>query len=284
MDKDIRNVTIIVNYLKEQSSRIVDEIRSYMSGIGVETQVFGYSGTIRVSESAPTDLVFSLGGDGTALFCARAYAPYGIPIIPVNLGNFGFITEVSEDEWRHVFEKYRAGALGVSQRLMLKTEVWREGGMKSSFFGLNDIVISGKGISKLIRLSVELPDSAIGRYRADGIIVATPTGSTAYSAAAGGPLLAPEMEAVIINPICPFTLSNRPLVIPGHETIQILVDPDQRTELLLTVDGQNEFSLEPRDCLIVRPCDAKALIVRSDKRNFYEILRTKLKWSGGPDA
>jgi NAD+ kinase len=150
--------------------------------------------------------------------------------------------------------------------------------------GLNDAVISASGISKIVKLSVRLSDTPLGRYRADGIIVATPTGSTAYSAAAGGPILHPEMDAMILNPICPFTLSHRPIVVPHDEEIVVEVEEEQRTGLMMTVDGQSEFPLKPDDRIVIRASEEKARIVRSNKRTFYEVLRTKLNWSGGPDA
>jgi NAD+ kinase len=145
-------------------------------------------------------------------------------------------------------------------------------------------VVSASGISRIVRLRLSLSQAYLGEYRADGMIVSTPTGSTAYSAAAGGPILEPEMEALIINPICPFTLSNRPLVVRGTETVHIEVMKKQRTDLNLTVDGQSTVPLKPGDTIEVRAGAKKAHIIRSDKRNFFEVLRSKLNWSGGPDA
>jgi NAD+ kinase len=136
----------------------------------------------------------------------------------------------------------------------------------------------------LVRLDVGTESVRFGRYRADGLIVATPTGSTAYSVAAGGPILDPEMDAMILNPICPFTLSNRAIVIPPHETVIVQVEEEQRSEVLLTVDGQIVVPLEPGDRIAVRRAEKKALLVASDRSLFYRVLRTKLNWSGGPDA
>jgi NAD+ kinase len=218
------------------------------------------------------------------LFSARLLAPRGIPIFAVNLGDFGFITEVSQDEWAGVFEQYRSGALGISSRIMLHTEVIRSERTVAEHVGLNDSVVSAAGISKVINLAVSLGDTRLGRYRADGVIVATPTGSTAYSAAAGGPILDPEMRALIINPICPFTLSNRPLVLPGTEPVYIHVDEMQRTDIILTIDGQEVVPLRNEDIVCCRVAEQTARIVRSDRRSFFEVLRTKLNWSGGPNA
>ena len=153
-----------------------------------------------------------------------------------------------------------------------------------SFLGLNEAVIGIKGISRMIRLKIFMSDTYMGRYRADGVIVATPTGSTAYSMAAGGPILHPEMEAFILTPICPFTLSNRPTVVPATEILRIEVEEPQKVEAVLTIDGQESFLLQPRDCIFVRRAPHKARIVHTDRRSFYEVLRTKLNWAGEPNA
>jgi NAD+ kinase len=211
-------------------------------------------------------------------------APLNVPILAVNMGDFGFITEVSKSELRDTWDKLLQGRLGVSERLMLSVEVQRQGSATASFLGLNEAVIGIKGISRMIRLKIFMSDTYMGRYRADGVIVATPTGSTAYSMAAGGPILHPEMEAFILTPICPFTLSNRPTVVPANEILRVEVEEPQKVEAVLTIDGQESFLLEPRDCILVRRAPFKARIVHTDRRSFYEVLRTKLNWAGEPNA
>ncbi len=136
----------------------------------------------------------------------------------------------------------------------------------------------------MIRLKIFFSDQYLGRYRADGVIVATPTGSTAYSMAAGGPILHPEMEAFILTPICPFSLSNRPTVVPASVVLRIEVEEPQKAETVLTIDGQETFFLHPRDSIIMRRAEQKTLIIRTDRRGFYEVLRTKLNWAGEPNA
>lgn len=284
MKRKINRVLIIVNRLKNEADRIISEIREYLGQRDIESDIFSTEDSNTRLDCTRVDLAFSLGGDGTVLFSARLLAPHKIPILPVNLGNFGFITEVSKTEWVSAFEKFYHGELGVGEHLMIKVGVQRNGDEVISFTGLNDGVISAAGISKIVRLYISLKSTRLGEYRADGVIIATPTGSTAYSAAAGGPILDPEMEAMIINPICPFTLSNRPLVVQGDEKIYVEIGDKQRTSLILTIDGQNVFPLQPNDIIEFRKAEEKALIIHSDKRNFYEILRTKLNWSGGPDA
>ncbi len=226
----------------------------------------------------------SLGGDGTVLATARQVAKYGIPIFPVNLGNFGFITEVGVEDWSDELGGFLDNEQEQCNRLMIDCIVLRSGVQVFRSAALNDAVVAGAGISKIISLHLSLSQGQLGRYRADGMIVATPTGSTAYSAAAGGPILHPEMDAMILNPICPFTLSHRPIVLPSSEVISMDVMNQQRTALILTIDGQVSFPLNEGDHIKVLAAKYKAKIAFSKKRNFYDVLRTKLNWSGGPDA
>jgi NAD+ kinase len=217
-------------------------------------------------------------------------APLGVPIIPVNLGTLGFIAAVHPGEWKDTFEKWRQGKAAVSRRFMLDVSVERGGGRLALGPCLNDTVISASGIAKIIRLNVESELPAIvgensefirlGQYRSDGLIVATPTGSTAYSVASGGPILEPEMEAIIINPICAFTLSNRPIVLPPRETVIVEVEREQRSGVLLTIDGQVTQTLEPGDRICLREAPYQAQLVASGRIAFYRALRTKLSWSG----
>jgi len=280
----IGHVIIIVNLLKADAEVYLLQMTSFFKNRGVTFEVYGYRGEPIFPEITSGDLAITLGGDGTVLFAARLLSQLEIPIMPVNLGQFGFITEVGRDEWQETFCKYETGEIVCSRRIMLQVNVEREGRNVAVFTGLNDSVISSQRISRLIQLRVNLRDTHLGQYRADGIIIATPTGSTAYSAAAGGPLLDPELEAMIINPICPFTLSNRPLVIKGCEEVTVSMEDGQGCQVILTVDGQTSFPLLSQDKVVFKCSPKKALIIPSDKRNFFEVIRQKLKWSGGPDA
>lgn len=284
MVRSIKRVLIIANMHKAEAASLIEEIKTYMDGKNIETVVFGFKGKPEVPKIEDVDFVFSLGGDGTVLFSSRIVESKGIPILAVNLGAFGFITEISRHEWMSAFEKFIEGELALSRRIMVKVMVEREGRRLVTFRGLNDAVISGSGISKIVRLNVTLNKTSLGQYRADGIIVSTPTGSTAYSVAAGGPILDPEIEAFIVNPICPFTLSNRPIVVSGTDVIFVNVERDQRAEVILSIDGQEVIPLEKGDNIIFEKSHSKALLVRSDRRNFYEVLRSKLNWSGGTNA
>lgn len=280
----IKNVLIVVNAGKEDAPEVAAEIEEYLVKNGISVDTHSFSGKPEKFSLRKYDVAFSIGGDGTVLYCARLLGNHSIPIFAVNVGDFGFITEVSKDEWKETFEKYRIGRLGISERIMIEATVIRDGEPAAFHLGLNEAVIAAAGISKVVRLSVGIGETALGKYRADGVIVATPTGSTAYCAAAGGPILAPEMDAFVLNPICPFTLSNRPLVLPSDEPVVITIEKNQRTDVVLTVDGQETVALAEGDSVELRVADKKVRIVRSDRRNFYEVLRSKLNWSGGPDA
>jgi len=285
--RSIKKVMIIVNLHKEEAKPLTDEIKEYLEERGIDVEIFGFIGkpeTPVIRDLSGVDLVFSLGGDGTVLYTARMVESSGVPILALNLGNFGFITEVSKNEWKSVFEGYERGESDLSRRIMLKVIVERQGKRIASFKGLNDAVISSEGISTIVKLRLMINNTHLGEYRADGVIIATPTGSTAYSVSAGGPILDPEMEAIIVNPICPFTLSNRPIVVSGDEVISIIVEKVQRVGVILSIDGQDSFPLLPEDRVIIEKSRSKTLLIKSDVRNFYEILRSKLNWSGGPDA
>lgn len=262
----------------------MSEIEVELTGRGCEVVLCAFEGKPLSPPDGNYDVAFSLGGDGTVLYAARCMAPAGVPILPINLGTLGFIAAVHRSEWRHVYDSWSRGAIAASSRLMLAVRIEREGRVVAEHPCLNDAVVAASGISKIIRLEVGTDTIRLGHYRSDGLIVATPTGSTAYSVAAGGPILDPEMDALIINPICPFTLSNRPIVVPVSEQIYIEVEREQRSGVLLTVDGQIVEPLEPGDRVAVGPAPYRAQLIASDRDVFYRVLRTKLNWSGGPDA
>jgi len=281
-----RGVTVaralLVHKPGNPDAEFVEDVAGYLQRQSVRTDRIEADARARCA--APPDIALSLGGDGTLLTCARIVAGLETPILPVNLGTLGFITEIAKAEWREAFERFRSGRLAVSPRLMVVATVVRAGLEVARLPGLNDAVISTGGTPKITRLQVALSGTAVGRYRADGVILATPTGSTAYSMAAGGPILHPEMQALVLNPVCPFTLSNRPLVVPAEEVVEITVEEPQRTEVMLTVDGQEPLPLQPGDRVVLRRYEHSALIIQSDRRNFYEVLRHKLHWAGEPGA
>lgn len=280
----IHNALIIANGKKKESEVLSAEIINYLSSQSIASKVISTgsdSDDISVPESS--DIVITLGGDGTVLYAARAVYEMGIPILPVNLGTFGYITEIGKDEWREALEHYIQYGTNISRRLMLRITVHRDGKRVWSGSSLNEAVISSSGIAKVISLDLSLDKTPAGSFRSDGMIVATPTGSTGYSLAAGGPILDVDMSAIVITPICPFTLSNRPLVTSG-KIVTLSVKEGQRTDLMLTLDGQLLFPLQENDTVTIEKSRNKALLIRSLRRNFTEVIRDKLHWSGGMHA
>ncbi len=282
--RDIRRVLTVINSRKGDAPAVVRSIEEFARSHDMAVAALDFADCGPSAAPDGVDMAISLGGDGTLLACARMLSARPIPILAVNMGDFGFITEVSKGELFETWERFLDGGLGVSERLMLSVVVHREGKQAGSFVGLNEAVIGIVGISRMIRLQIFLSDAYMGRYRADGVIVATPTGSTAYSMAAGGPILHPEMDAFILTPICPFTLSNRPTVVPAREILRIDVEEPQKVDAVLTIDGQEIFPLRPRDSVTIRSAPHKARIVHNDRRTFYDVLRTKLNWAGEPNA
>jgi NAD+ kinase len=280
-----RRVLILANSSKAEARDLALVIQSHVVALGIEGLIT--DGSRAASEDALSnriDLVISLGGDGTVLAAARLASPSGIPILPFNLGNLGFIAGFGRSDWRVCLDAWSEGQLGLSSRLMLAISVLRDGELIASHIALNDGVVAGHGIAKIICLELKAGGYPMGVYRSDGVIVATPTGSTAYNLAAGGPVLHPETDSMVINPICPFTLSHRPLVVPGTERIELAVESLQRTGVILTVDGQETCALLPGDRVLFSRAPRKALIYVPERVSFYEILRAKLNWSGGSDA
>ncbi|MDR2398446.1 MAG: NAD(+)/NADH kinase [Spirochaetaceae bacterium] len=286
----VTRALLFINLHKDNARPVADAIREELRRKGIESRDCAFTGKPDTDVGGPYDLAFSLGGDGTVLYAARSMAPYGAPVFPINLGTLGFIAAVHPDEWIQVFNGWLAGAVGVSRRFMLEVTVERAGGIIARGSCLNDTVISASGIAKIIRLKVEAETQfpreymRLGNYRSDGLIVATPTGSTAYSVSAGGPILDPEMEAIIINPVCPFTLSNRPIVVPAREAVIVEIEGEQRSGVLLTLDGQVTEPLAPGDRVYIKQAPYEAKLIASDRKAFYKALRTKLSWSGGSDA
>ncbi len=276
---------VVVNARKTGALELATEFRAEFASRAWDCEIFTFEGKpADEPEVGGFDLGISLGGDGTVLYSARLLARHDVPILPVNLGTLGFIAWVRKNEWRERLVDCLEGRLLPSERVMLEIEVRRPHERPVRFIGLNDGVISGSGPARIVSLRVSASGAPLGAYRSDGAIVATPTGSTAYSLAAGGPVVAPEMDAMIFNPICPFALSNRPLVLPGSERIEIRISEGQRTSTVLTVDGQETFQLAEGDVVAFRRAAERARIYCAGRSSFYDVLRAKLNWSGGPDA
>lgn len=223
------------------------------------------------------DFVITVGGDGTLLKAARFYAPKNVPIFGINLGRLGFLAQANPDEINFAVEKLINGEYKIEDRMMLSA-------FDGSVLALNDIVIKGDSFSRTSKLFLSINDKVVCDYLADGIIIATPTGSTAYTLSAGGPVLAPELEAVVIVPICPHTLTSRPLVIPANEEIKI-TSCKTCNKLKMSADGQDTIDIKAEDFVFVKKSNVQAKLVVLEKENneFYSILRQKLQWGVAPE-
>jgi NAD+ kinase len=251
----------IVVYTEEMSSRAAS--RHYA---GEETSI-----------PDTVDWVAVLGGDGTLLGAARKVGRYGLPILGINLGGLGFLTETPVKSLYEDMERLIAGEIDIETRLMLQARVIRDTEEHCFFSALNDVVINKGALARIIELRVSIDDRFLTTFRADGLIISTPTGSTGHNLSAGGPILYPDLEALLVTPICPFTLTHRPIIVPGTSIIEIKMGKHSE-EVLLTFDGQVGFDLKDDDRVIVSKSEKKLRLIKSPNQDYFDILRTKLKW------
>ncbi|HKB79778.1 MAG TPA: NAD(+)/NADH kinase [Thermoanaerobaculia bacterium] len=222
------------------------------------------------------ELLITFGGDGTLLSVAR-YAPKGVPVLGVNMGTLGFLTEVRVEEFPEVLESVLSGRFAAEERVTF--EVFVEGPQreKRSYRVLNDATINKSALARIVEMKVTVAGLFVSTFRADGLIVSTPTGSTAYNLSAGGPIVYPTMEAVVITPICPHMLSNRPIVLPDSLDVEIGI-VTRHQEIFLTLDGQEGLPLDEHDRVCIRKSDQPVTLVQSPNKNYFDVLRNKLKW------
>jgi NAD+ kinase len=230
--------------------------------------------------ASEVDMVVVLGGDGTLLSMADSIGCAGsaIPILGVNFGSLGFLTEVTLPELYRSLDAALAGRAHVEERMMLRAITRRGEQIFERSISLNDVVITKAARSRMIDLSVSVSNEFVTRVRADGLIVATPTGSTAYNMSAGGPIVEPSVDALLLTPIAPHTLTNRPVVIPANAVVRVQPNMTDRDEAFVTFDGQAGFQLQIGDEIEVRRAEKPLRLIRSSMRSYFEVLRTKLKW------
>jgi len=223
------------------------------------------------------DLILVLGGDGTMIATGRMLGDNQVPVIGVNYGGLGYLAEFPIEELFPALEAILAGQYTVQQRLMLSVELWRGEELVTRNRVLNDVVVNKSALARIIEIEAYLNEQFVNLFRADGLIVATPTGSTAYNLSAGGPIIFPSMNAMVITPICPFTLSNRPIVVPDDSVIEVRLITEKE-EVALTLDGQVGVSLQAHDRVVIRKSKTAFNVVQPPNRNYFEVLRNKLKW------
>jgi NAD+ kinase len=230
--------------------------------------------------AALADLLVVLGGDGTMLAAARLLEGRATPILGVNTGGLGFLTEVTPDEIYKAMESIFENAYTVEERLMLRSRITRHGQQVGGASVLNDVVLSKGTLTRMVQMEIRINRQFVTGLRGDGLIISTPTGSTAYSLSSGGPILNPAVHAVILTPICPHTLTNRPIVIPQDARIEIFIS-SREEGAMATFDGQVGIALRHEDMIEVGASDHYAKLIRFPERTFYEVLRKKLKWGDG---
>jgi NAD+ kinase len=224
------------------------------------------------------DLVISLGGDGTLLYAARAWGLTGIPLFGVNLGSLGFLAETDPDQFAGLLRSLLAGNYRVEKRMALEVTVERRGEVVADTLALNEVVINKGALSRIITLNVNVENFGNWSFRADGVIIATPTGSTAYNLSAGGPVVFPTIPAIIVTPICPFTLTSRPLILPAAFPVEMTVDGRDQ-DIHLTADGQISIPLKPGDRVAAQSHKVDISLIVNPRRNYIDILRQKLNWA-----
>jgi len=226
---------------------------------------------------ASVDLMLVLGGDGTMIATARMLGDTEVPVLGVNYGGLGYLAEFRIEELYTALESILAGNYVVEKRVMLSVELMRGEEYVTRNRVLNDVVINKSALARIIEIEASLNQQFVNSFRADGLIVSTPTGSTAYNLSAGGPVIYPSMNAVVITPICPFTLSNRPIVVPDESLIELRLIT-QNEDVALTLDGQVGFPLKPEDRVVIRKSNTSFNLVQPMNRNYFDVLRDKLRW------
>jgi NAD+ kinase len=284
MEHITKTVHVVCKRAKEDAIKIAGELCETFGdtlNILVEEESarkLGYDKTFEmehVGEGA--DLIIVLGGDGTLLNVSRHGKRKEVPILGINLGGLGFLTETSVEELPATLAKVLKGDFGISKRIMLDVSVKRERDSIFSITLLNDAVITKDALARIIDIETYVNDEYLTTYKADGLILSTPTGSTGYSLAAGGPLLYPSLPNIIVTPICPHTLTNRPIILP--ENVEVRAQLKSKEEkVVLTLDGQVGFPLQYNDEVTIKKSSHTVNLIKSSSRGYFEILRTKLKW------
>jgi NAD+ kinase len=278
-----RRIGVVAKRSSREAIQSAHELARWLDERDVEVALDEVSVRAGDADSAATfdssgnyDLVIVLGGDGTLLSVARSL-PEGTPILGVNMGHLGFLTEVKRTEMFQVLESLFSGDLELEERAMMDVELRRRSGSVSRFQVLNDAVIGKSALARIVELTLKVDGHLVARYRADGLIVSTPTGSTAYNLSAGGPIIEPGLPLVVVTPICPHTLSQRPIVIPSRCRIEVTLETPHE-EVYLTLDGQEGKNMEFGDKVIVSPASRRVQLVKTPGRTFYDSLRGKLHW------
>jgi NAD+ kinase len=267
---NVRNAVIVTKPKQPEVARVVRDLIQWF-------QTKNVVATLEPQGISAADLAVVLGGDGTLLAAARLLGDRQVPIVAVNYGGLGFLTEVTLDEMYPALERVLTGEFITELRMMVELSVLRGGKELAEYRALNDVVINKGTVSRMIELEACVDGQYVSRFRADGLIVSTPTGSTAYNISAGGPIIFPTMSAMVITPICSHTLTNRPIVLPEGVKVDITLRSSQ-DDVYVTVDGQVGLKLQMDDTLVIEKSDVAVKLVAPADKNYFDVLRGKLKW------
>jgi NAD+ kinase len=284
----MKKIGIVVKAHKEAINK-ADELETWLKAKGIQVlarqnipkPLISCDCLIENVPKAPPDLscIVVLGGDGTFLSAVRWVQDTHIPILGVNLGAFGFLTEAPADQLFPIMEKVIKDEFAVEERILLLAKVVRDGKQVACQTLLNDVVINKEALARIAHIQTYIDDDYLTTFKADGLIVSTPTGSTAYSLSAGGPIVYPSLETIILTPICPFTLINRPLIVPDTVTIKIKLE-ERDTDTFLTFDGQVGLHVTHKDAIIVHKAPHTINMIKPPGQSYFDVLKAKLRWSG----
>ncbi|MFZ1326855.1 MAG: NAD(+) kinase [Candidatus Contendobacter sp.] len=269
----------IADYLRQRQLRVLLDDSSARLITGNTLEIAS-----RAAIGEECDLVIVMGGDGTMLNAARSLVDYEVPILGVNLGRLGFLADVSPSEIPHRLEAVLNGHFREARRSLLHAQVLREDQVISEADALNDVVVHKREVARMIEVETFVDGRFLNAYRADGLIISTPTGSTAYALAGGGPILHPGLEAVVLVPICPHTLTHRPIVVKADSVIEIILNSANTTQSQVTCDGQISLAIEPGDRILIRKKGRKARLIHPLNHDYFELLRAKLNWGLSPES
>jgi NAD+ kinase len=281
----VNRIGIIVKRNKPDAITFASELIKWLSRRNIQVYVDEFiAPMINHPFSCPqseisqnVDLLIVLGGDGTLLSAVRVMEGGNVPILGVNLGGLGFLTEITLEEVYPVLGQILEGKVETEKRMKLCADVLRQGERVSKYEVLNDVVINKSVLARIINLRHSVNGAYVTTYRGDGVIISTPTGSTAYSLSAGGPIVYPSMDSILITPICPHTLTNRPLLIPDGATVEITLESEEG-DVRLTLDGQIGCDLHPFDQVVITKAKESVFFIKSPFKDYFQILRTKFKW------
>jgi len=281
-------IGLIINIKRPDVFRVAREVISFLTKNGEHRLVMDMEAATAMSyeklgvdsiEMQRVDLILAMGGDGTLLHTVRMIEGKSIPILGINLGSLGFLTEVTEEGLYSALTNILLGHYQIEKRMMLSIKIIRQTATLTTFKALNEAVVAESEIARMVNLKVFIDAEYLTTYRADGLIISTPTGSTGYSLAAGGTIVVPRMKVLMLTPVCPIPLTARPMIIP--ENSKIIIEIISSGQSILTIDGQQTYSLEFADKIEIERAEEEICLIKPQQCGFYEVLRNKLKWGGG---